>query len=191
MKKYIISFVDILFSFLFVLICILFLLKTQSENEPFLKPNVVFQLVMDWSGDNQDDVDIWYSDPKQRIVGFKRREGGEGSLASLSHDDLGARNDLDTHGNIIEINQEIINIRGIIEGEHVVNAHMYNKKFSGPTKISIKLIKIKPYQEIFSREKVLEKDNDEITFFRFTLDKDGKVIDLNELPSIIAQELNN
>lgn len=191
MRKSIIPFVDILFSFLMVFICIIFLLKTQSDNEPALKPNVIFQLIMDWPGNNPDDVDIWYSDPKQRIVGFKRREGGEGSLASLSHDDLGSRNDLDTDGNIIEINQEIINIRGIIEGEHIVNAHMYNKKSSEPTKISIKLIKIKPHQEIFSTERVLEKNNDEVTFFRFILNKDGKIIDINELPGIIAQNTEN
>jgi hypothetical protein len=183
-KKTLIPFIDVLFILLCVFISISSLLKhAQKESEASISANVLYQVIMDWEGTSKTDMDLWSKDPQGHIVGFNNREGGEGSLFSLAHDDLGSKNDQTKDKNVVAVNQEIISIRGAIEGEYVANGHAYAKnQEEGTLKVTCKLVKIKPFKEIIKVEREFKAHGDEVTFFRFKFDKEGVVIDTNELP---------
>lgn len=164
------------------------LIKVKDNKDPSISPNVVYQIIMDWPGESKSDVDLWMLDPQGHLVGFKSREGGEGSLCSLAHDDLGARNDQFNKSETVKVNQEIISIRGLVPGEYIVNCHYYAKSENLPEKITAKLVKIKPFKEVITTDRVLLKNGDEKTFFRFKVDADNNILETNELPAIITQQ---
>ena len=179
-----VSFIDFLFIILLGLAAILLLMVEQKKvTVENVEKNALYQVIMTWEGDSNNDVDLWVKDPKGRIVGFNRREGGRGSLHSLAHDDLGMINDLND-GEVIPENREVVSIRGIIPGEYVANCHMYAKRdIEGTFRVTAKLIKVKPYVQVISVEVLLVTYGDEKTFFRFTFDEDEKIIDTNTLPA--------
>lgn len=183
-------FIDSLFCCLLMLVAILFLLKTEDKNEKSIPPNVLYQVILTWPGESNDDIDLYVKAASGHIVSFGNREGGEGSLVSLNHDALGKRrnNNLNgTAGSVVDFNEEIASFRGTVEGENIVNVHMYYKADKGPVKMTIKLIKIKPFQEIVLKEKELIVNGEEKTAFRFKTDKNGNIIEINELPTILTR----
>lgn len=187
--KNIVPFIDVLFSFLLVFVCITMLLKVQTEDEkPAPQQNALYLITLTWTGNS--DLDLWVQDSEGHTVGFNRREGGEGSLMSLNRDCLGANTtEKDSSGNVVnKINEEIISIRGIAVGEYIVNVHAYNMKGSPPTEASVKLQKNKPYKEIVKKENTLSNTGDEKTFFRFSLDKNENVSDINELQILLMSD---
>ena len=180
----IVPFIDVLFTLLMVFVCITILLKTKSDsdNESYRQQNAIYLIALNWEGNS--DMDLWAKDPQNRLVCFKRREGGEGSLFSLNRDCLGAQTtEIGEDGTPInKINEEIISIRGTFVGEYVVNVHAYDMKGSAPVKTVVKLIKNKPYKVIVEKDILISATGSEETFFRFSLDKDGSVVDVNDLP---------
>lgn len=185
-------FIDSLFCCLLMLVAILFLLKTEEKNEKMTPPNVLYQVVLTWAGESEDDLDLYVQSAAGHITSFGNREGGEGSLISLNHDALGRsrNNSLSTNsGVIVPFNEEIVAFRGVTGGENVVNVHVYLKKDKAPTKATIKLIKIKPYQEVAVREKEFTTTGEEKTAFRFKTDDNGNVTEINELPALLTKPL--
>lgn len=218
---------EILLQILLVFLVIMSLSRIAKQNEadPALAQNVVYQVFMDWEGESATDMDLWAKDPTGNIVGFNNREGGENSLFSLAHDDLGNKNDVVTsvssvaesmgvsppqlpgmvtpplavpsgpsvssvppNAPVVKVNQEIISFRAMKEGEYVINGHCYAKKpMSKPDKVKCKLIKIKPFKEVKVIEREFKVNGDEITFFRFKVDKDGNILEVNELPDKFVQ----
>lgn len=189
--KNIIPFIDVLFTFLMVFICITMLLKAKSDNESaaYKQQNAVYLIVLNWSGNA--DIDLWTKDGAGHAVGFSNREGGNGCLMSLNRDCLGAAtSEVGASGYEglgpsapAPVNEEIISIRGVTGGEYIVNSHAYALKDAGATKATVKLVKNKPYKVVTEKEFTFNATGEEHTFFRFTLDKDGNVIDMNELPT--------
>ena len=90
----------------------------------------------------------------------------------------------------IKSNREVISIRGIVEGEYIVNAHFYSKRLwvemingeskkfrkRGDTKVKIELHKVNPYTVLWAGEKKFVDRGQEETFLRFRLNKDGTVL---------------
>ena len=189
MNKNITPFIDVLFTFLLAFVCIIILLKAKSEQDPSFKPNVIYQIAMTWEGNA--DIDLWAQDPKGRRCGFNCREGGDGSLFSLNRDCLGAQTtelNSDT-GKTVPINEELISIRGIFEGEYIVNVHAYNLKDSQiPVKIKVKLIKMKPYKVVVEKEIGMTATGQEHTMFRFTVNKEEAITDINQLPILFIHQ---
>ena len=152
-------FIDVLFCCLLMLVAILFLLKTEEEKTKMRPPNTLYEVILTWKGESEDDLDLYVRAASGHTVSFNNREGGEGSLISLNHDALGkSRNNSlqrNEEGKVIGFNEEIVAFRGAIEGENVVNVHVYSKKDQEPVEATVTLIKIKPYKEIIVREKVL------------------------------------
>ena len=105
-------FIDVLFCCLLMLVAILFLLKTEEEKTKSRPPNVIYEIVLTWDGDSEDDLDIYVQAASGHKVYFNNREGGEGSLISLDHDALGKRrnNSLSEgqEGTVVEFNEEIV-----------------------------------------------------------------------------------
>lgn len=183
-KKTLTPFLDALF--LILMVFVILITKPRKDSDTSATQNVIYQIVMDWDGKSKTDMDLWSKDPSGNITGFKNREGGEGSLFALAQDDRGAETDKRPDGSVVEVNQEIISIRGTKEGEYIVNGYVYMRE-EKDLKVTCKLVQIKPYKEIKTIERVFSKVGDEQTFFRFTLSDKGVVTDTNELPGQVAK----
>jgi hypothetical protein len=176
-----------------MLVAILFLLKSEEEKTKMRPPNTLYEIILTWDGNSEDDLDLYVQAASGHIVSFNNREGGEGSLLSLNHDALGkSRNNSlskDEEGKIIGFNEEIVAFRGVVEGDNIVNVHVYLKKDEEPVEATITLIKIKPYKEVVLKKKVFSATGDEKTAFRFRTDKNGQVIEISELPASLLNPL--
>ena len=186
-------FIDVLFCCLLMLVAILFLLKTEEEKTKMRPPNVIYEVILTWDGESNDDLDIYVQAASGHVVSFNNREGGQGSLISLDHDALGkSRNNSLSNGQegtVIKFNEEIVSFRGITDGENIVTVHVYSKRDDKPTKGTIKLIQIKPYKEVVVRERTFTAVGDEVTAFRFKTDKQGNILEVNELPAKLVKPL--
>ena len=201
------SFLDLLFitvlgfAAMFFLALILMNQKTTTDSK--ITPKADFIITVTWPKESGDDVDAYLEDPLGHLVFFRRREDG---LMHLDRDDLGKRNDIiqtDLGPIEYQLNREMITVRGIIPGEYTMAVHMYHKmteseygKYEGdhpdpskPTEVTVKIEKMNPHVKLIALKKVkLENNGDEATVLRFTLDKQGKVTEMNELPKPIANK---
>ena len=129
-----------------IIICFIDL-GTEEEKTKSRPPNVIYQIILTWDGESNDDLDIYVQSASGHTVAFNNREGGQGSLISLDHDALGKyrNNSLGNgqDGTVVNYNEEIVSFRGITSGENIVTVHVYSKRDEQPIKASIKLIKIK------------------------------------------------
>ena len=186
-------FIDVLFCCLLMLVAFLALLKTEEEKTKVRPPNVIYEVILTWDGESNDDLDIYVQSASGHTVSFNRREGGSGSLISLDHDALGKsqNNSLGdgVEGTIVNYNEEVVSFRGVTAGENIVTVHVYYKRDEAPIKGTIKLIKIKPYKEVVVKERMFESTGQEKTAFRFKTDEDGNVTDVNELSAILTKSL--
>ncbi len=156
--------------------------KAKQEH---LKNASLYLIKMSWPEDSDDDADLYVGDPAHHLVFFKTMQSG---LLSLDRDDTGRGSNTfslpDGRKVTSAWNEERVTIRGIIEGEYIVNVHMYRKSSSAPTKVEVSLYKTDSSADIMVHQKVvtLSAERQEETAFRFTLTKDGNVLDINELP---------
>ena len=187
-------FIDVLFCCLLMLVAILFLLKSVEEKTKNRPPNTLYEIILTWDGNSEDDLDIYVQAASGHVVSFNNREGGEGSLISLNHDALGkSRNNslsTDAEGKVVGFNEEVVAFRGAVKGENIVNVHVYSKKDEKPIEATILLIKVKPYKEIVTKKKIFSATGEEKTAFRFRTDKNGEVIEINELPASLLNPLD-
>jgi hypothetical protein len=173
----------------FIVLFILAFIMVRPEAKPAPEVKAEFIIQVTWADGNPDDVDTWVQAPNGSVCSFRRREDG---FMNLTKDDLGDRNDTVTlpDGSVLKspINKEVVEIRGIIPGEHIANVHMYSKVSPEPTEVTVDLIRTKaPYGTIVSKKVVLQR-GEEKTAFRFTVTIDGKVTDINQLHKDIAYE---
>lgn len=186
-------FIDTLFCCLLMLVAILFLLKTEEEKTKMRPPNVLYEVILTWDGNSEDDLDLYVRAASGHTVAFNNREGGQGSLISLDHDALGKRrNNSLTQGQegvVTSFNEEVVSFRGVVEGENIVTVHVYAKRDDVPTKATIKLIKIKPFREVVIKEREFSTTGQEKVAFRFKTDKEGRILEVNELPASLLNPL--
>ena len=186
-------FIDVLFCCLLMLVAILFLLKTEEEKTKSRPPNVIYEVVLTWDGNSEDDLDLYVQAASGHVASFNNREGGQGSLIALDHDALGkSRNNSlanGQEGTVVNVNEEIVSFRGVTEGENIVTVHVYSKADKQPTKCTIKLVRVKPYKEVVVKERLCVISAEEVTAFRFKTDKEGKVLEINELQASLLQPL--
>jgi hypothetical protein len=185
------SFLDLLFNTVLcfaALFALSFILINPSKHDNNVEVKAEFLITVTWPEEMNNDVDTYVEDPQGRIVAFMRREEG---LMHLDRDDVGHFNDkLSTPFGDVEFNEnrEVVTLRGTIPGEYVVNVHMYMHRVEKMvTPVKIQLDKINPFQIITVKSVVLNLTGDEKTAFRFTVDRDGKVVDLNELPKTLTK----
>jgi hypothetical protein len=166
-----------------------FILINPSKNENNVKSKADYIITVTWPKKMDNDVDTYVQDPQGNLVAFMRREEG---LMHLDRDDLGRRNDIvqTPFGPVEhEENKEIVTLRGFNRGEYIVNVHMYMRRdeTAASTEVTIQLDRVNPvFKTIVIKKVVLINNGDEKTAFRFTLDKEGKVIEVNELPMKLA-----
>ncbi len=186
-------FIDVLFCCLLMLVAILFLLKTEEQKTKSRPPNVIYEVVLTWDGESNDDLDLYVRAASGHTVSFNNREGGQGSLISLDHDALGkSRNNSlanGQEGTVVNYNEEVVSFRGVTSGENIVTVHVYSKRDEAPVKATIKLIKIKPFKEVIVREREFTVTGQEKIAFRFITDSGGEVLEVNELPANLVNRL--
>jgi hypothetical protein len=186
-------FIDVLFCCLLMLVAILFLLKTEEEKTKSRPPNVLYEVVLTWDGESEDDLDLYVQSASGHTVSFNNREGGQGSLISLDHDALGRRSNNSlaegARGTVVTFNEEIVSFRGVTEGDNIVTVHVYAKRDDKPTKGTVKLIKIKPFREVVVKKREFAATGEEKIAFRFRTDKEGNVLEVNELPANLVRQL--
>lgn len=181
-------FVDFLMSNLAMLLGLMMLsdvshkAERRRAQEAAMRTDGVYAILMEWPDSSPDDVDLYVRDPTGRIAYFNARDVG---LMHLEHDDQGATSDqLSTPGGNVKVqrNEERVILRGTVAGEYLVNVHMYNKRGRDPTPVNISLFRLKGEDsEVVRKERVLTRNGQESTAFRFTVREDGTVSDINEL----------
>jgi len=133
-----IGFTDLLFNilvgFAFLFIIAFILIKPDAKNEDFER-RAEFVVIMEWDHDQPDDIDLYVQDPTGTKVHFRLPVT---NFMYLDKDDLGFANDIvkNVDGTItkVNINREVVTIRGIIPGEYIINAHYYSsRKWTGQT----------------------------------------------------------
>ena len=173
----------------------MFLLKTEEEKTKMRPPNVIYEVVLTWDGNSEDDLDLYVQAATGHTVSFNNREGGQGSLISLDHDALGKRQNNSlaaadvNKGVVVPFNEEIVSFRGVTEGENIVTVHVYSKRDEKPIKATIKLLKIKPFKEVIIEEREFSTTGEQKTAFRFATDKNGAIIGINKLPANLVNPL--
>ena len=182
-----IGFIDLLFNILlgvaFLFIIAFLLIKPEAKKKDFER-RAEFVVVMEWDNDASGDIDLYVEDPTSKQVSFRYHNH---NYMHLDKDDLGAMNDtvVNADGSIstVKINREVVTIRGIIEGEYVINGHYYSERSFdkiNPKKpavtVKVELHKVNPYSIMWAGEKKFTHKGQEETFLRFRLDKDGKIL---------------
>ena len=199
-----IGFTDMLFNilvgFAFLFIIAFLLIKPEAKKEDFER-RAEFVVVLEWDHDQPDDIDLYVQDPTRTKVHFRLPVT---NFMYLDKDDLGFANDIvkNIDGTItkVNINREVVTIRGIIPGEYIINAHYYSaRKWSGQTlstnmnddgitelgkgkstgkklTVKIELHKVDPYKIWWMGEKTFTSRGQEETFVRFTIDQNGKLV---------------
>ena len=133
-----IGFTDMLFNilvgFAFLFIIAFLLIKPEAKKEDFER-KAEFVVVMEWDHDQPDDIDLYVQDPTNSTVHFRLPIT---NFMYLDKDDLGFENDIvknvDCTITKVNINREVVTMRGIIPGEFIINAHYYSsRKWTGQT----------------------------------------------------------
>ena len=191
-----IAFTDLLFNilvgFAFLFIIAFLLIKPEAKKENFDR-KAEFVVIMEWDKEATGDIDLYVQDPTGAQCSFRLPVA---NFMHLDKDDLGASNDTVTNadGSIttVRINREVITIRGIIEGEYIINAHYYSMRLwadtrpgeeikkdtkRGDTVVKIELHKVNPYSVLWSGEKTFTEKGQEETYLRFRLDRDGNLLE--------------
>ena len=161
------------FTFLF-LVAIMFMNPIAKKG--IIDPKAEYIITVTWPDNNPNDIDTWVEDPIGNLIWFRRKEAG---LIHLDRDDRGILNDtIDINGEKVQnpLNQEIVTIRGVVQGEYVVNLHYYASETDEPVKVSVKVAKVNPALEIvFYGHATLEKQGSEHTAVRFEIGPEGSV----------------
>jgi hypothetical protein len=201
--KGITSFLDLLWILLAgfgaMFIIAFMLIQPPAKNADVIK-KAEYIIVLEWQHEVTDDIDLWVMNPRGEIVSFRNKSSG---FMNLEKDDLGSSNDTitDEYGNIItiELNREIITLRGVIAGEYQVMLHVFSRKYivnedihgdeqAGSTtnsirEFTIEVIKINPYEVVYKRKGNYTYRGQEISLVRFTVNSDADFIMFNNLDS--------
>jgi hypothetical protein len=172
----------------------LFAVNKLATFDPPSKPNIEtlgkYIVEVTWTAKQDHDVDTYVEDPAGNVVYFAAMRDG---LMHLEQDDLGQTADsLEIGGRKVSVdeNRERVVLRGTLEGEYVVNAHMYRKDAfnSSPTPVTVVLYRLRGVDRVLKVKKLtLLGDGDEKTAFRFTIDQGGDVTSFSDLPKNLVR----
>jgi hypothetical protein len=177
-----------------VLLRLSMVMANAEQQKSHQTTHAAFLVKVNWPSESNDDVDLYVSDPLNQIVYFRQKQIG---LMSLDRDDTGREQNMVTlpDGRVVQsqFNEEQVNIRGIVEGEYVVNVHLYRKSDDHPTKVEVALFKSGAGgdMEIHKQMVTLTNEREEETAFRFTMTRDGGVVDVNRLPKHFVDRLQS
>jgi hypothetical protein len=151
-----------------------------------------FIITVDWPDNHPDDIDLFVQDPIGNIAWYRHREAG---FLTLDRDDRGGANDfILVNGRKIPspIREEIVTVRGLVAGEYTVNLSHFQATTGQPVAATVKVQKLNPAaQVIFDDKVVLDHTGEELTALRFSIDAEGKVIDVHRRPKSLLETFRN
>lgn len=165
--------------------CLLFILafisitEKLNKNEEGIQPKADFLITLDWNPKDNVDIDLWVRDPNGKLVSFVNK-----SIAGvfLDRDDRGSQHDTiynrDGTKTVIELNQEVMTIRGFIPGKYTIAAHYF--KGDIPQKLSISVLKLQPFRYVFKQTDIpIVNEGQEVTLLTMDISSDGRVVSTN------------
>ena len=174
------SYNDLLFNVLvgFVLLFILaFMLINPITKKSDIPQKAEIMVVLDWDDTSNDDVDLWIKgSTMQQPLSFQVKNA---DYWHLDRDDLGMSTDITyIAGEMVKLqyNREVGTMRGLMPGDYNINIHMYRKNSREDTTISVTLIDVNTYKEIYKMKRVMTEQNQIEIFPSFTVDKEGEII---------------
>lgn len=193
-----VGFTDLLFNlvigFVYLFVIAFILINPITKKGDVVK-KADYLIILEWDHHLNDDIDLWVKDPNGNTVAFINKQAG---LMHLEKDDLGFSGDDVRHGQkvvkTIFLNREVVTLRGVVAGEYQVMAHVYNKMYTvhngSPTKdlpgtITLQIIKINPYNEVYTSKYPYSEVGQEISLVRFRLTEDGAWLGHNNMDSSI------
>jgi hypothetical protein len=190
---------DFLFNFLLIsttLLIISVLAITVKQEDANVDKKGEFVISVDWDKQYNNDVDTWVRSPDGTVVWFQNRETKH---VTLDRDDLGHINDTRFVESLNEIvpnpNQEIVTLRGIQEGEWIVNIHLFREPEAGrAVPVTITMIKLNPKASlVFKREITLAQKWDQVTVARVGISAEGEVLYSDDGPfmDLIQEKVHN
>jgi hypothetical protein len=151
-----------------------------------------FIITMDWPDNHPDDLDLFVQDPVGNIAWYRHREAG---FLTLDRDDRGGANDfIVVNGRKIPspIREEIVTVRGIVPGEYTVNLSHFQATTGQPVAATVKVQKLNPTAQVIFDDKVmLDHTGEELTALRFSIDAEGKVVDVHRRPKSLLETFRN
>jgi hypothetical protein len=146
---------------------------TQAQATMTPPGSVIVEIT--WPSELNADIDLWIQAPNDLPVGYSNKGA---VFFNLLRDDLGQYMDPTM------INHEVAYTRGIIPGEYIVNIHAYRGDHDIPPPTDVRcIVSVKIDGDngpivvpILGTTARLDYVGQEITVFRFTLDKKGVVL---------------
>ena len=181
---------NMLIAFVFCFIIALLAMNPKALKIGDIPSKAEYIITVGWPDHNPNDVDTWVQDPGGNLVWFRAREAG---LMYLDRDDRGDANDailINGQRIVSPFRQEVVTVRGIVPGEFTVNVQYYQSRDGRPVDVNVSIIKVNPRAEVvFYGQLQLARQGDEATAARFTIQPDGRVVDVNTLPKALVQRL--
>lgn len=175
-----------------LLFFITLLAVSPDSKEGKIDSKAEFIITLDWPDNHPDDLDLFVQDPIGNIVWYRHREAG---FLTLDRDDRGGNNDfVMVNGKKIPspIREEIVTVRGIVAGEYTVNVSHFQATTGQPVVATVKVQKLNPTaQVIFDDKLTLDHTGEEKTALRFSLDAEGKVIDVRHRQKSLLETFHN
>lgn len=171
--------IDLLFNLLLsfvALFCLSFLLINDTSSENSVDSESNFLISMRW--DANCDVDLWLLLPDGRKVFYANRD------EAPAHLDVDVRlwRSFGLSGKrlyVIQNNEEIISIQGILQGEYAVNAHLFSSNGYDSVEVEVIVQDVKNGNVIYAGKKTVSPDMEQQHFVRFTVNaKDGYEYDV-------------
>lgn len=181
---------NMLIAFVFCFIIALLAMNPKALKIGDIPSKAEYIITVGWPDRNPNDIDTWVQDPGGNLVWFRAREAG---LMYLDRDDRGDANDailINGQRIVSPFRQEVVTVRGIVPGEFTVNVQYYQSRDGQPVDVNVSIIKVNPRAEVvFYGQLKLARPGDEATAARFTIQPDGKVVNVNTLPKSLVQRL--
>lgn len=183
-------FTDLLFNgllgFTFLFLVAIMFMNPQAKSG-IIDPKAEYIITATWEDNSPDDIDIWVEDPEGQVIYFRNPEAG---LLHLDRDDRGLINDtILVNKQEIQnpLNQEVVTLRGVLEGEYTVNIHYYASETKKPVDVNVRLDKVNPKLEVIYYNVVnVKKKGDEMTVLRFAIGNDGNISGINFIPKSLV-----
>lgn len=125
--------IDLLFNLLLTFVCLFFLSfllvnDPSEDNSSDVDSDSKFIITMTWEEDC--DIDLWLKLPTGERVYYGRRESGP---VHLDLDVVATKSYTDREGKVtlVSPNQEILTIRGVLEGDYSLSAHYFGGRDPG------------------------------------------------------------
>lgn len=191
------AFIDMLYNKLiqfFVLFILAFLLINPIAKEADIESKAEIIITINWD-EGDHDIDLWCRNPAGNVVWYREQNVG---FMMLDRDDLGFRNDYITvNGKTIkvELNQEIITVRKLLQGEYTCNVFFYGtdrersvgKELKKPIGVNVNIKKLNPHVSIiYEADILLTHVGQEKTLASWTINQHLKAVDVNTLDIPIA-----